>query len=407
MDQAVDLIEARARHDSPERAVFLRVGQSGSTTYLDLGDESGRVVEIGRLGYRVIPTAPILFRRSHGTRALPMPRSGSVYDLAPLLNISDEHFDLVVIFEVSILVPSGPFPVLDFCGEQGSAKTSATRMVSQLIDPRVPQVRGDPKQTRDLLIAAEKSWIVALDNLSSMTKGLADVICRITTGTGASTKENYSDTDEVLFTACRPVVFNGIPDLVRRPDLQDRALCVDCLPVPDDCRQTEVDIQHRFQEVHAGVLGAFCAGAVMEIRCREEVANRATRLPRLADVALRAEGASPAFGWEEGKAADLMLGNRAVVRKRSVAQNEVARHLVEHARKYWGSPLFYFYGTATDLLNELQDVLPSGLPTSPNQLSALLNELSPALREQGVVIDRGREGRGGQRWITVRYEGSC
>ena len=51
---ALDLLEARALFDSPERAVHVRVAEHAGHIYLDLGDERWRAVEIGPDGWRVI-----------------------------------------------------------------------------------------------------------------------------------------------------------------------------------------------------------------------------------------------------------------------------------------------------------------------------------------------------------------
>jgi len=37
-------------------------------------------------------------------------------------------------------------------------------------------------------------------------------------------RQLYTDQDEVLFQAARPIVFNGIEDVISRPDLADRAI---------------------------------------------------------------------------------------------------------------------------------------------------------------------------------------
>jgi len=44
------------------------------------------------------------------------------------------------------------------------------------------------------------------------------------TEVGFAVCQLYTDQDEVLFDAARPVIFNGIEDVVTRPDLADRAL---------------------------------------------------------------------------------------------------------------------------------------------------------------------------------------
>ena len=63
---ALDLLEARALFDAPERAVHVRVAEHAGHIYLDLGDERWRAVEIGPDGWRVIGSPPVRFRRPAG-----------------------------------------------------------------------------------------------------------------------------------------------------------------------------------------------------------------------------------------------------------------------------------------------------------------------------------------------------
>ena len=62
-------------------------------------------------------------------------------------------------------------------------------------------------------------------------------------------------------------------------------------------------------------------------------------------------------------------------------------------------------GTATELLLELDGYKGTGiLPVAPNVLSGRITDLTPALREQGVIIGRDRKGHSGTREIYLRYD---
>lgn len=395
-----------ARFDAPEREVHLRYGYAGGTLYIDIGDSTGYAMQVDAQGYRVVPDPPVLFWRSIGTQPLPQPKDGGdIYDLVPLLNIHPDDFDILLIFWLSVLMPSGTYPILDFEGEEGTGKTGATLVAVRLLDPRTPALKGDPKKPGDVLILAEHSAIVGLDNLSSMPKGLADTLCRITTGTGDMTRRNYSDTDEVLFTAKRPIVINGIPYLQRRPDIADRTLRVCTRPVSDGARLTDDQIERRFAALQPCALGALLGGVSTALRRREEVRRMHRPLPRLADVAVQGEAAGPAFGWEDGHATNMMLDNRAATRKRTVEVSVVASTLVSYAESQWDWS--WFDGSMTELLDVLKRhcAQPEKLPKWPNQLSVELHELQATLRSQGLVVSFYRQGHAGDRMVTVRANG--
>src|SRR5437016_6011201 len=73
---ALDLLEARAQFDGPERAVNTRVAEHAGRLYLDLADEHWRAVAIGPDGWRVLGCSPVRFRRAPGMLPLPVPERG-------------------------------------------------------------------------------------------------------------------------------------------------------------------------------------------------------------------------------------------------------------------------------------------------------------------------------------------
>jgi hypothetical protein len=127
----LDLFEAHAQFDGPEREVHVRLAEHEGHIYLDLADECWRAVEIGPEGWRVIGSPPVRFRRA----ALPLPEpqaGGSIEALASFLNLPGRsEFVLVVAWLLATLRADGPYPLLAISGEQGSAKS----VLSKLLKP--------------------------------------------------------------------------------------------------------------------------------------------------------------------------------------------------------------------------------------------------------------------------------
>jgi hypothetical protein len=98
LQSALNVIEAKAHFDAPERQVYLRVGGLDGRLYLDLGDDLWRAVEIDSTGWRVIDAPPVRFRRAAGMQPLPDPvGGGSANILRSFLNVhSDADFVLAV-----------------------------------------------------------------------------------------------------------------------------------------------------------------------------------------------------------------------------------------------------------------------------------------------------------------------
>src|SRR5260370_5458002 len=116
---ALDLLEARAQFDGPERGVHVRIAEHAGHIYLDLADEQWRAVDIGPDGWRVIGCSPVRFRRPAGMLPLPVPQQGgSIESLNSFLNLaSRDDFVLIVPCLLPPLRPAGPYPLLTISGE--------------------------------------------------------------------------------------------------------------------------------------------------------------------------------------------------------------------------------------------------------------------------------------------------
>ena len=73
------------------------------------------------------------------------------------------------------------------------------RVLRRLIDPNEAELRSEPRNERDLVIAANNGWVIGHDNLSCVKQWLSDALCRIATGGAFGTRELYTDLDEILF----------------------------------------------------------------------------------------------------------------------------------------------------------------------------------------------------------------
>ena len=241
---ALNVIEAKALFDGPEREVHIRVGGLDGCIYLDLCDESWRAVKIDANGWELVDNPPVRFRRAAGMKPLPVPeKGGSIKTLRSFLNVqSDADFVLAVAWALACLRNRGPYPVIVLSGEQGSAKSTFSAILRALIDPNTAPLRALPREDRDLFIAANNGHVLAFDNVSSLAPWISDTLCRLATGGGFAVRQLYTDQDEVLFEATRPVILNGIEDIVTRPDLADRAIFLTLEPIPEERRRPEAEL---------------------------------------------------------------------------------------------------------------------------------------------------------------------
>lgn len=183
MQDALGVVEAKAQFDSAETQVFTRVAACGDCICIDLCNDAWEAVEISGNGWRVVQDPPVRFRRSKAMQPLPHPVPGMpISRLRNLINVGDDrNWILLLSWLGAACRPQGPYPVLILQGEQGSAKSTTARLLRKIIDPVTAPLRTPPREERDLLIAANNSWVVAYDNISDIPQWLSDALCRLAT----------------------------------------------------------------------------------------------------------------------------------------------------------------------------------------------------------------------------------
>ena len=402
LQSALNVIEAKADFGGAEMQVFMRVGSQAGKLYLDLGDESWQAVEIEKSGWRVIDNPPVRFRRAAGMKPLPPPASGgSIGMLRPFLNLqSDADFVLVVAWALAAFRDRGPYPVLVLSGEQGSAKSTFSAILRALLDPNAAPLRALSREDRELFIAANNGHVLTFDNISGLPTWISDTLCRLSTGGGFAVRQLYTDQDEVLFDASRPIILNGIEDVVERPDLADRGLFLTLEPIAEECRRPEEELWAAFNHERPHILGALLDAVVEGLKRLPK--TRLPKPPRMADFALWATACETAF-WPSGTFWSAYCGNRDKAVEDVIEANPVAAALctLMSLRQVWT-------GTATDLLKDLAKVTDEPLakckdwPTNPRALSGKLRRVAPFLRKIGIEIKFGdREGRARNRIIRI------
>ena len=394
LQSALNVIEAKAHFDAPERVVHIRVGGLDGRLYLDLGDETWRAVEIDATGWRVIDNPPVRFRRAAGMKPLPMPvPGGSVETLRSFLNVqSDADFVLVVAWALAVLRNRGPYPVIVLSGEQGSAKSTFSAILRALLDPNTAPLRALPREDRDLFIAASNGHVLAFDNVSGLPAWISDTLCRLATGGGFAVRQLYTDQDEVLFDAARPVILNGIEDIVTRPDLADRAVFLTLEPIPEERRRPEAELWAAFEAERPRILGVLLDAVVEGLKRLPE--TRLEKLPRMADFALWATACETAL-WPAGTFWSAYCGNRDEAVEGVIDADPIAAAVraVMATRTEWT-------GTASDLLGALAEVAGERVaksktwPDSPRALAGRLRRAATFLRKIGIEIGFGTRGSG-------------
>jgi hypothetical protein len=387
LTDAIASLEGEAAEADPVK-LHLRVAEDGGVLWLDLGDATGRAVQMTRDGWSVVDAAPVWFRRTELTGPLPAPERGGNFDeLWRLVNIDAEDRPLVLAVLVATLLPGIPHPVTFVLAEQGSGKSTAVKLLAGWLDPSPVPLRKAPKDEEAWVTAAAGSHVVAVDNVSKLPEWWSDALCRAATGDGDVRRSLYTNADLTVFAFRRVVWLTGIDLIGIRDDLADRAVMLHLRKI--EHRRTDDAIDRAWADAHPRLLGAVCDLAVKVLAILPTVSTE--DLPRMADFGriVRAVDAvleTDAAGRYLGMVADL------------AAELADADALAETLRQVVKAPLGQV--TSAELLAMLDRnwgldrPRPREWPGNAKALAGRLTRIKPTLEKLGwTVIKHERGGK--------------
>jgi hypothetical protein len=375
---------AREKSSSP---LALRVARSDDVTWVDLGGVTGRAVKIDASGWSVVDQAPMLFRRTPLTGVMPEPQAGGTLDeLWDLLNVTNRYRAIVLAVLVAALIPNIGHPVVLLSGEQGSGKSTATKLLVSLLDPSSAPLRTPPRNVEQWVTAAAGSWAVALDNLSELPDWLSDALCRASSGDGDVRRALFTDRGLSVFNFRRVALINGIDLAGIRGDLAERLVNVRLDPITDSARTEETALLTQWADAHPRILGALLDLAVKTLAAMPNI--DLVDPPRMADFARVLAGVDEVLGTE-GLAAYMELGREMATD--AVASDRVLTAIGVTIKETW-------FGTAAELLRNLGAeglyVGEKDWPQSARQMTTVMRQRAPSLRKLGwEVVELPRGGK--------------
>jgi len=402
IDDALDTLRGKARVDGEQQRVHRRTAEHKGNLYLDLGDKDWSVVEISREGWRVKRTSPVKFLRSPSNQDLPRPeKGGSLEELWALLNIRPEDRALIAGFLVRALCPNGPYLGLCINGEQGTAKSTGTKIIRSFCDPSTAMLRPPPKDERDFLAGAINNWCITYDNLSGMQPWLSDALCRVLTGGAFAARTLYSNTEETTIPLARPAILNGIDDLANRPDLADRVVTINFQPIQEGTRRDERELWRQFDQEKGKIFGVLLDGLTAALNNVDNVTLHYK--PRMIDAAKWATAAEEGLGLASGSFIDSYRKNQRDMVAMSLDSSPFIAALLDmiQEKREWE-------GTPTELLlllpayaRDEDTVRSKAWPKSASWVTKFLKRYAPALRKIDVGFEQQRISASSRIKITV------
>jgi len=415
VDRAIHTLEGKALFNGTVNKTYIRTATFEGCVYIDLTNENWDVVKITEDGWSILQTKPpVKFLRTVNTKALPYPdEKGSLDNLEKIFRLQNKNdYTLVAAWMMFALLDKGPYPILAIEGVAGSSKSTLTKQIRRLIDPRKPATQGKPRKLDDLHVQANSSHLLAFDNLSSINQDLSDTLCGVATGTGISKRELHKNSSEICYEFSRPILFNSVNPVTQYSDLADRCIGLSLASITSNqstdghiasSRFSSEVVEETFQQWAPNIMGGLFTAIQTALPNYKSFNNIPAEI-RMIDFAQWGLAAEAVLPKGTLPFTDILMANRRHSSNSLLEENILNSAVLDfiQERKEW-------VGTATELLSVLKKrispaaVCDPSFPKMPNRLTRELNSSITTLKLYGVTYQSNMSNSHKNRRISLSY----
>ncbi|SMX75875.1 hypothetical protein BLIN101_01314 [Brevibacterium linens] len=389
---------------------------------VDLGPDAPRqTVRIDptqdTLSFITVPTVP--FFREAQTVPLPdIDRDATVEDvdlLWEVVNARHEQRHWILAWLVLVISCARENSPLVFRGIAGSGKSTAQRILLDLVDPRSrdprTQLAALPNDQDGFALLAEKHTAFGVDNVSHIPTALQETFQMAVTGGVATKRKLYTDGDVVEHDLSVNFLLSSLTITGLKTDAVDRMTTID-IDRPDH-RPSSTEITTRWRKMAPTVFTALLrlTQAVMQERTRREDELRDLRTHRIREFG------ETVWLLDQLRGGD---GHDALMDNRQHAQAEarldpylraLCTHLAENPelaeKTYTISQLLRLdpHRQVYPLTIDEERALDQAVPESERRFGKILREQIDILHANGFAFKEQGDRRKGSRWSIAIPDG--
>ena len=404
---ALILIKSQAIHGNSKReTIYNRIAMVHDTIYYDLATPDWKIVKITENSVDILDydeKMPIFVRtQSQLPQVLPkFSEKNTLDDLVKLLRIPQKDTQIFKAHLISMFVEAFPIPIMAITGEHGSIKSTLSGTVKIIVDPAVDKKKSLSKKPENIILGMFNRYAICFDNISKINQEVSDTLCTAITGAGDSKRALYTNSEEIIYTFKRKIILNGIAPSMNFPDLLDRTITYETIPVPDEQRITEEEFERRLHEILCNVVGQIFQTLSKVLGLYKSVKSELIQLPRMADFTMFGECISRVLGYEPHSFTN-MYNTRIQDNSLEVAQTypiiPIMEELVMDGK--YEKEVGNFYNEIKIIAGTQKiDIESTGVefPQGANHVKGHLKRLMPDLRKLGILVDidtyKKRDGR--------------
>lgn len=208
---SISLYSAKARRDGTHIEIFNRSGEKDGGLYIDLGNN--RTVEISPGSWRIVP-APLFMKLYNHQQPQPDPlQGGDAWKLFDFIRVPEESRLLCLATIATCFIARINHPAISISGPQGSGKSFAQSIIKQIVDPSSMTLSMMPRKVEELPLLLSRNHMTALDNQSSFSGEVADLLCAAITGGVLEKRVLHTDSDMLSLRVPGIITYSAIPSL--------------------------------------------------------------------------------------------------------------------------------------------------------------------------------------------------
>lgn len=398
-------LQAHAETARIIKSVWNRIAPVSGGIAIDIGNEQHTHIQITAGKVEIVSKGSMsLFYRTATSQPMVMPAdTGNLNLLKKYLNLNTVSIILLIAWISYTLahpkVPTSKYLHLVLMGNYGAGKSFICWIIQQLIDPGLVGVQVLPSNATNLSIAAQNAHVIFYDNIREISPAMSDSLCIAATGGAMSSRELYTNADQNVIKLHAALVLNGIHPFIEQPDLAQRCLQLELLPITENKRKSEVQLAREFQQDLPMILrGLFnLIAKIFTHLPTVEVTNPERMIDFVNWLAAMEKVNGDRAGDYQSLYSDVINQGQLDSILDNVLASTVLEFAHEHINGEWsGTPAALLV-----LLNKLaarESQRSKEWPLNTIALSKRLVGLQASLRTQGVTVELSR---GKERTVTI------
>lgn len=367
--------------------------EDGSILY-DLNADENTSIWIHKGNCEVVETPSMIFGRQKTYQNQVEPDFTA--DLLKLPELVERHINLaspkdILMFCIYLVTcfmgMQINHPLLVCYGQKGASKSTTLRRIERIVDPKVIDLYSIPKSVEGLELRLSNSYLITLDNVSSLRRDVSDLLARAVTGGTVTKRKLYENTEEVIMNIHSIVAINSISLVAKESDLLDRSILLNLERINERHIRTEVELDQAFERDLPAILG--CCFQLAAIACNDKKSVKTGKKTRMADFFDMAVKVGRALGKSDKDIAYILWENQKKINSETLNENVIAQCLFQIMEGQ-----SFYANSVSDLLGDIKAVAQFNnisamlLPNHPNVLSRKLNEIKSNLeQEYGIFYE--------------------